>query len=180
MQRYSIAAMVLLFSTATVLVVLHARAPEGRPEHTVLDAAPAMDSAADVALADASADAEPAEEPDAARADAAVRVLPSGAPQSVTFGVILFRYRGAEEAPKTAPSKEEARQKAERALAEAKENFADAVKYGDVGSTANAGRIRRGVLEPELEYSLFTLKPSEVYSKPLDTPRGFWVLRRND
>jgi hypothetical protein len=181
MQRYSIAAMVLLFSTAAAVVVLHARSPEGRPEHAAADAEPAIDATLDVASADAGTEEQPAEEPDAARWDSAVaRALPNGAPQTVTFGVILFRYRGAEEAPKTAPAKAEARQKAEQALAQAKENFADAVKYGDVGSTADAGRIRRGVLEADLEYTLFTLAASEVYPEPLDTPRGYWVVRRND
>jgi parvulin-like peptidyl-prolyl isomerase len=41
----------------------------------------------------------------------------------------------------------------------------------------DAGTIPRGVLEPTVEYALFTLKPGDV-SDPIDTPRGFWIVRR--
>jgi hypothetical protein len=54
------------------------------------------------------------------------------------------------------------------------------VTRGDRGSTANAGRIPRGVLEPAPEYVLFTLPKGEVSPTPVDTPRGYWVVRRND
>jgi hypothetical protein len=38
----------------------------------------------------------------------------------------------------------------------------------------------RGVLEPGVEYVLFTLKKGEVYGEPIDTPRGYWILRRSE
>jgi hypothetical protein len=57
-------------------------------------------------------------------------------------------------------------------------DFDEAVKKGDHGSMADAGSIPRGVLEPALEYALFTLKKGEVYGEPLDAPRGYWVIRR--
>ena len=45
-------------------------------------------------------------------------------------------------------------------------------------SVANAGKVARGILEPSVEYQLFTLNKGDVASEPLDTPRGFWVVRR--
>jgi PPIC-type PPIASE domain len=103
--------------------------------------------------------------------------LPSGTPRTVRFGVILVQYRGAEGAPATARSKEEASGLA-RTLAEgARSDFKAAVAKGDPGSTDDAGRIPRGVLEPSAEFTLFTLGPGTV-SDPVDTPRGFWILRR--
>lgn len=106
--------------------------------------------------------------------------LPKDAPKEVRFGVILVQYRGAEQAPGNAPAKEAALAKANGLVAEARQSFDEAVKKGDRGSTADAGTMPRGVLEPALEYALFTLKRGEVYGSPLDTPRGFWILRRNE
>jgi hypothetical protein len=97
----------------------------------------------------------------------------------VSFGVILFRYQGAELAPKDAPSKAEALKRAQAALEEARTDFSAAAKKGDRGSTADAGRVPRGILEPAVEYALFTLGRGALYPEPLDTPRGYWVLRRN-
>lgn len=106
--------------------------------------------------------------------------LPDSAPQSVSFGVVVFSYAGAELAAPTARTKEQAREKAEAVIADAKTDFAKAVARGDRGSTASAGRVPRGVLEPAAEYVLFTLPKGEVSPAPVDTPRGYWVLRRND
>lgn len=106
--------------------------------------------------------------------------LPAGAPKSVSFGVVLLTYRGAELAPSDARSKEAALAKAKELLGAAQKDFDDAVKKGDRGSTAQAGTMPRGVLEPSLEYVLFTLKKGEVYGEPVDTPRGYWLLRRID
>jgi hypothetical protein len=105
-------------------------------------------------------------------------VLPSDAPKSVQFGVILFNYRGAEDAPRDARDKAKALEKAKGALEEARKDFRDATKHGDPGSTANAGRMPRGVLEPSIEYALFTLKKGELVADPIDTPRGYWVVKR--
>lgn len=106
--------------------------------------------------------------------------LPKDAPKEVRFGVILVQYRGSEQAPGNAPTKDAALAKANGLVAEARQSFDEAVKKGDRGSTADAGAMPRGVLEPALEYALFTLKKGEVYGSPLDTPRGFWILRRNE
>jgi hypothetical protein len=106
--------------------------------------------------------------------------LPADAPKAVNFGVVLLTYRGAETAPSDARTKEAALAKAKELLPAARENFGEAVKKGDRGSTAQAGSMPRGVLEPGIEYVLFTLKKGEVYGEPIDTPRGYWILRRSE
>jgi hypothetical protein len=112
--------------------------------------------------------------------DAGASSLPASAPTAVHFGVVLFTYQGVQFAPKNARTKDEAHSAAKDAIELAKKDFAAAVKQGDRGSTADAGRIPRGVLEPEIEYHLFTLEKGAVYPEPIDTPRGFWILRRNE
>jgi hypothetical protein len=106
--------------------------------------------------------------------------LPDNAPKHVTFGVVLFTYAGAQGAGADAPSKASALQRAQAVMSQATTDFSEAVKRGDSGSVANAGRMSRGVLEPLLEYALFTLKKGDVFPEPLDTPRGYWILRRID
>lgn len=104
--------------------------------------------------------------------------LPPGCPQSVDIGVIQFVYQGAELAPNVAPTRAEAQQRAEATLELAKKDFARAVRKGDRGSAADLGEIPRGVLEPQIEYTLFTMKPNSVHDGVLDTPRGYWIVRR--
>jgi hypothetical protein len=106
--------------------------------------------------------------------------LSASAPKTAGFGVILFSYKGAQLAASDAPSKEQALAKAVALLGAAKQDFTEAVKKGDRGSTADAGRIPRGVLEPYLEYVLFSLEKASVHPEPVDTPRGYWIIRRND
>jgi hypothetical protein len=106
--------------------------------------------------------------------------LPADAPSTVGFGVILFTYKGAQGAPANARPKEEARALAKGIVEAAQKDFAEAVKKGDHGSTADAGHIPRGVLEPDVETALFKLEKGAVNPEPLDTPRGFWVVRRTD
>jgi hypothetical protein len=79
----------------------------------------------------------------------------------------------------SAATKREAPRAKERAeLAElAKKDFAAAVKKGDSGSTDDAGKMYQGILEPGPEVALFTLEPEHV-AGPVDTPRGFWIVRR--
>ncbi len=105
--------------------------------------------------------------------------LPPGAPQSVSMGVVQFAYRGAELAPASAPSRTEAYERATRVLELAKTDFAAAARQGDPGSAMDLGEVPRGVLEPLAEYVLFTMQPSSTYDMVLDTPRGFWIVRRN-
>lgn len=108
--------------------------------------------------------------------------LPKGAPSRVKFGVVLFEYEGSQAAPgQKAPrsrTKERARELAMEALAIAKSDFSKAVEKGDPGSTSNAGFVPRGVLEPSVEYALFTLEKGTVHADPIETPRGFWIVRR--
>jgi hypothetical protein len=106
--------------------------------------------------------------------------VPASAPQQVTFGVIVFAYQGAQFAAAGSRSKEQAKQKALAAVEEAKRDFSAAVAKGDHGSTSNAGRMPRGMLEPAAEYTLFTLGKGEVSAAPVDTPRGYWIVRRVD
>ena len=106
--------------------------------------------------------------------------LPADAPKAVNFGVVLLQYRGAEGAPSDARAKDAALARAKELLPDARKDFAEAVKKGDRGSTAQAGSMPRGVLEPGVEYVLFTLKKGEVYGEPIDTPRGYWILRRSE
>jgi parvulin-like peptidyl-prolyl isomerase len=105
--------------------------------------------------------------------------LPASAPKQVGFGVIVVSYQGAQAAPKEAPEKSEAKRKAKSLVEEATRDFPATVKKGDRGSTTDAGNVPRDVLEPAIEYALFSLKPGEVYPDPVDTPRGFWIVRRS-
>jgi len=106
--------------------------------------------------------------------------VPESAPQLVTFGVVVFAYQGSQFAPPGARTKQQAKEKALAAIADAKRDFHAAVARGDHGSTANAGRMPRGILEAGAEYVLFTLGKGEVAAEPVDTPRGYWVIRRID
>src|SRR5262249_12647406 len=107
--------------------------------------------------------------------------LSADAPKSVIFGVILVKYKGAQAAPANARSREEALALAKQLAAEAKTDFkaavAKAVANGDKESMENAGRMPRGMLEPAPEYVLFSL-PKDGVSDPVDTPRGFWIVKR--
>jgi len=103
--------------------------------------------------------------------------LPSSAPRRVRFGVVLVRYRGAQMAPLDAPSRDDALARAKTLASQAKDDFPAAVQAGDVGSFTDVGTVKRGVLEPATEYVLFTL-PVGWVSDVLDTPRGFWIVKR--
>ncbi len=110
--------------------------------------------------------------------DAHQPLLPPTAPNDVVFGAILITFEGVQGAPNKARTKGAALELAKRLLSVAQGNFEDATKQGDPGSTANAGSIRRGILEPAVEYALFTLDKGAVYPEPIETPRGYWIMRR--
>ncbi|HEY1956770.1 MAG TPA: peptidylprolyl isomerase [Polyangiaceae bacterium] len=103
--------------------------------------------------------------------------LPENAPAAVRFGVVLVSYAGAEDAPHGARSKKDALELAEKLAAQAKTDFHAAVRRGDDGSLDDVGSMRRGFVEPAPEYVLFTLPVGGV-SDPIDTPRGFWIVKR--
>lgn len=111
--------------------------------------------------------------------DAGILENTTGNSKSVRFGVILLQFSGAQDAPASARSKSAAKQLADKLQAEAKTNFHDAVNHGDSGSIDDAGRMHRGVLEAETERVLFGLAAGEV-SEPLETPRGYWIVKRLD
>lgn len=103
--------------------------------------------------------------------------LAADAPKTVTWGVVLVVYQGAQLAPATARSRDAALALAKELTDVAKTDFKAAVAKGDKGSMENAGKMPRGVLEPAPEFVLFSLKKGEV-GGPVDTPRGFWIVRR--
>ncbi len=103
--------------------------------------------------------------------------LGPGMPRLVRFGVVLVTYAGAEDAPRGARSKRDALDMAQKLAAQAKSDFHAAVRRGDDGSGDDVGSMRRGVLEPAPEYVLFSLPASGV-SDPIDTPRGYWIVKR--
>lgn len=105
-----------------------------------------------------------------------VPTLGAEAPKQVGFGVILVFYRGAQGAPQSARTREEALTLATTIATEAKSDFAAAAKKADVG-IENAGTMVRGVLEPVAEYTLFNLGVGDV-GGPVDSPRGFYVFKR--
>ncbi|MBX3207874.1 MAG: peptidylprolyl isomerase [Labilithrix sp.] len=106
-------------------------------------------------------------------------VMPSSAPRSVKIGVVLVSFAGAEGAAPNARSKKDALAVAERLGADARGDFHRAVSAGDPGSADDIGRLPRGVLDPRTEVSVFALSPGEV-SDVLETPRGYWIVKRLD
>lgn len=193
MQRTTSVTVGLLFvaalAAAAVLSLRPKRDPEPTPVPKASASAPLVVSAAPSSNA-APADAElavgaPREGavtdgfdtfPDGGK----VPELPASAPNRVGFGAVIFTYQGSQGAARDARSKDEARKKAAETIELAQKDFAAAVAKGDRGSTTDAGRVPRGVIEPPIEYALFTLEKGKVHPEPIDTPRGFWVVRRNE
>jgi hypothetical protein len=110
-----------------------------------------------------------------------VPALPMDAPRSIRFGVVLVSYDGAQPSPtsnRQAPrSKPDARALALKLVQTAKQDFHAAVQQGDGGSSDDIGRVKLGILEPAPEYVLFTL-PIDGVGGPVDTPRGYWIVKR--
>jgi hypothetical protein len=108
----------------------------------------------------------------------AIAPLDKGAPRHVRFGVVLVTYEGAEGAPEHgARRKSDALTQAQKLADEAKSDFHTTVQRGDSGSTDDVGEVARGVLEPTSEVVLFALPVGGV-SGVIDTPRGFWIVKR--
>ncbi len=100
-------------------------------------------------------------------------------PSRVHFGVVLVTYAGAQGAPERARSQRDAHDIADRLAADAKTDFHGAVVRGDSGSVDDVGSMPRGVLEPAVEYGIFTLPVGGV-SDVLETPRGYWIVKRTE
>lgn len=105
--------------------------------------------------------------------------LPTGGPRTVKVGIVLVSWQGAENAGTNTRPKAEASAKAQELAALAKTDFRRAVTQGDPGSAEDIGRIPRGTLDPRTESVLFMLPSGEV-SDPIETPRGFWIVKRLD
>jgi hypothetical protein len=107
--------------------------------------------------------------------------LPMAVPRQIRFGVVLVSYAGAQPSPGggqvAARSKADARVLADRLLATARQDFHAAVQQGDPGSADDIGQVKLGILEPAPEYLLFTSPPNTV-GGPIDTPRGYWIVKR--
>jgi hypothetical protein len=193
MQRGPAVVFGVLLVAAVAVVALRSRTPAAPATAASASArtsasAPPSASSAPASAGDGGTDllaAERVSEPESKGFDrlpdgGPIPELAGTAPKTVGFGVILFSYKGAQYAPSDAPTKDQARAKAAELIAAASTNFTDAVKKGDRGSTTDAGRIPRGMLEPYAEYVLFTLEKGKVHPEPVDTPRGFWIVRRNE
>lgn len=110
-----------------------------------------------------------------------VPMLPANTPREVRFGVVLVSYAGAQPSvaggrPSTR-SRSDARALAAKLFGTAHEDFHAAVQQGDAGSSDDVGRVKLGILEPAPEYVLFTLTTGSV-GGPVDTPRGYWIVKR--
>jgi parvulin-like peptidyl-prolyl isomerase len=164
---------------------VHERHPATAAPASSASAEPELHEALDAGLDDASLDLE-LDLADLQDTDAGA-AMPDGtrvpelddAPSSVQFGVVLIEHAGAQGAKTGARSREEADELANELAELAKNDFAAAVKKGDEGSTENAGRMFRGILEPHPDYVLFSLGEGEV-SEPVETPRGLWIVKRID
>lgn len=186
----------LLLAGAIALVAVKG----GPPKTAAVADAGAADASADGATSDAgnsgatsTANADPdagtadpdagAEDPTASDAGTtlldgeAPPTLAGDAPKTVTFGVILVTYKGAQGAPANSRSRDEALTLAKQLAEKAKTDFKAAVADGDKGSMENAGRMPRGMLEAAPEGVLFNLAKGAV-SDPVETPRGFWIMQR--
>jgi hypothetical protein len=188
MQRNTAIALGLL--VALGLALIFTMGHRAKPATTPSPAASASVHAV-IATASASASASPAPSPESPEAmgndsfdtlpdGRKVPELPASAPKQVGFGVVVVAYQGAQAAGKDARSKADAKTKAEALLMEARHDFAAAVAKGDAGSTSDAGHVPRDVLEPVIEYQIFSLKKGDVAADIIDTPRGYWIVRRND
>jgi hypothetical protein len=105
--------------------------------------------------------------------------LPPDSPKHVRLGVVLVTFAGTQGAPRGARSKSEALLLAQKLAADARTDFHGTVVRGDGGSVDDVGRIPRGVLELGTEYVAFTMAVGSV-SDPLETPRGYWIIKRLD
>jgi hypothetical protein len=110
-----------------------------------------------------------------------VPAVPMSAPREVRFGVVFVSYAGAQPGVagghSATRSHAEAKALAEKLVVTAQQDFHSAVQQGDAGSADDLGRVKLGVLEPAPEYVLFTLGVGSV-GGPVDTPRGYWIVKR--
>lgn len=113
--------------------------------------------------------------------DGPVPSLPMSAPRQVRFGVVLVSYSGAQTELNGSgpPTRSHALAKllADKLVVTAAQDFHAAVQQGDSGSADDVGNIKLGIMEPAQEYVLFSL-PLNGVGGPVDTPRGYWIVKR--
>jgi hypothetical protein len=196
MQRTTSVTVGLLFVAAIAAVAVLSLRPKSEPSQVPAAKPSASITGSVSASAAPSSSAAPADAPDLSTAapregvitegfetfpdGGKVPELPASAPNRVGFGAVIFAYQGAQGAPRDARTKDDAKKKAIETIELAQKDFAAAVAKGDRGSTTDAGRVPRGVIEPPIEYVLFTLEKGKVHPEPIDTPKGYWVVRRNE
>lgn len=112
-------------------------------------------------------------------APAAPVLLPAVTGRSVHIGIVFVTFAGAQNAPEKARSRDAAQELARRLAEEATRDFHAAVSKGDPGSADDLGSIQKGVLESATESAVFALTAGQV-SAPIETPRGFWIVKRID
>ncbi len=105
--------------------------------------------------------------------------LPDGTPRQVRIGIVIVTYSGAQGTPPGMRSKKDALEIATKLAVDAKSDFHAAVIRGDNGSADDVGHIPRGVLEAGTEYVVFTM-PVGTVSELVETPRGYWIVKRLD
>jgi pyruvate/2-oxoglutarate dehydrogenase complex dihydrolipoamide acyltransferase (E2) component len=147
---------------------------------------PPKDASADAPAASAIAEAGSPPEP-VIDVDASLPSTPSltldligasdASTRHVKVGVVLVQFAGAQGALPTARPKANALELARKLADEAKVDFHQAVTHGDSGSADDIGRIGRGILEPQVEGVVFGMTPGQT-SEPIETPRGYWVVKR--
>jgi hypothetical protein len=105
--------------------------------------------------------------------------LPEGTPKHIRLGVVLITFAGAQGAPPNSRSKKDALEAAQKLASDARTDFHASVIRGDSGSADDIGHVPRGILELGTEYVAFTM-PVGTVSDPLETPRGYWIIKRLD